>query len=198
MNLILVDFFFRLQGFLFFGFCYRFLACKRLINFLPMFFFHNLFSGHIFVSKLTLLLLIDLVFRHFFLRVFFCDFLFKSNEFCMAIGAKLKLHLCVKFCVVGTICATCTATGCPFLMIIALFQSIHSMFMRTVPAYSEQALVMLDIVSHFGWSRIAVLATNDVDGRNFISNMWPATQRRNIKVDPYFPFEVNSKYTDSY
>ena len=73
------------------------------------------------------------------------------------------------------------------------FQSIHSMFMRTVPAYSEQALVMLDIVSKYGWSRIAVLATNDVNGRNFLSNLWPAIQRRNIKVDPYFPFEPGNR-----
>ena len=75
-----------------------------------------------------------------------------------------------------------------------LFQSIHSMFMRTVPAYSEQALLMLDIVQHFGWSRVAVLATNDVNGRNFLSNLFPAIQRRNIKVEPYFPFEAGNNY----
>ena len=48
-------------------------------------------------------------------------------------------------------------------------QHIHKSYLRTVPAYSHQAIVWADIVEHFEWSSVVIITSSDQDGRSILS-----------------------------
>ncbi|XP_033629311.1 glutamate receptor ionotropic, NMDA 1-like isoform X1 [Asterias rubens] len=69
---------------------------------------------------------------------------------------------------------TCGFYGIPVIGISArecIFSDkhIHKSYLRTVPAYSHQAIVWADIVEHFEWSSVVIITSSDQDGRSILS-----------------------------
>ena len=55
-----------------------------------------------------------------------------------------------------------------------LFQNIHVSFLRTVPPYSHQADVWVELLKHFQYRQLVFIHASDTDGRSLLGKLLSA------------------------
>lgn len=61
------------------------------------------------------------------------------------------------------------------------WQNIHVSFLRTVPPYSHQADVWVEILKHFHYEKVIFLHSSDTDGRSVLGRF--QTNAQNLEDD---------------
>lgn len=56
------------------------------------------------------------------------------------------------------------------------FQNIHVSFLRTVPPYSHQADVWVELLKHLSYLRVIFIHSSDTDGRALLGRFQTASQ----------------------
>lgn len=73
---------------------------------------------------------------------------------------------------------------------ILLFQNIHVSFLRTVPPYSHQADVWVEMLKHFNYKKVIFIHSSDTDGRALLGRFQTTSQNLEddieIKVQVFF------------
>jgi hypothetical protein len=66
----------------------------------------------------------------------------------------------------------------PFLLMshTYLFQNIHVSFLRTVPPYSHQADVWVELLKHLGYRKVIFIHSSDTDGRALLGRFQSTSQ----------------------
>ena len=83
----------------------------------------------------------------------------------------------------------------PVWNILHLLQNIHVSFLRTVPPYSHQADVWVELLKHFQYRQLVFIHASDTDGRSLLgwsSSLVLAGQSNNIM----FPGRFQTKAQD--
>ncbi|XP_059153871.1 glutamate receptor ionotropic, NMDA 1-like isoform X2 [Physella acuta] len=62
--------------------------------------------------------------------------------------------------------------------------NVHKMFLRTVPPYSHQADVWVEIVSNLTWHKVIFLYSADEEGRAILSRFQTLAEKKNIRIEP--------------
>lgn len=57
-----------------------------------------------------------------------------------------------------------------------LFQNIHVSFLRTVPPYSHQADVWVELLKHLGYRKVIFIHSSDTDGRALLGRFQSKSQ----------------------
>lgn len=57
-----------------------------------------------------------------------------------------------------------------------LFQNIHVSFLRTVPPYSHQADVWVELLKHLGYRKVIFIHSSDTDGRALLGRFQSTSQ----------------------
>lgn len=69
------------------------------------------------------------------------------------------------------------------------FQNIHVSFLRTVPPYSHQADVWVELLKHFNYMKVIFIHSSDTDGRALLGRFQTTSQNLEddveIKVQVY-------------
>lgn len=60
--------------------------------------------------------------------------------------------------------------------LIYLFQNIHVSFLRTVPPYSHQADVWVELLKHLGYRKVIFIHSSDTDGRALLGRFQSTSQ----------------------
>lgn len=83
------------------------------------------------------------------------------------------------------------------------FQNIHVSFLRTVPPYSHQADVWVELLKHLSYLRVIFIHSSDTDGRALLGRFQTASQsleddvevRVNVSFNTIFFLKAINKYT---
>jgi len=63
------------------------------------------------------------------------------------------------------------------------FQNIHVSFLRTVPQYSHQADVWVELLKHFNYMKIIFIHSSDTDGRALLGRFQTTSQNLEDDVE---------------
>lgn len=62
-------------------------------------------------------------------------------------------------------------------------KNIHVSFLRTVPPYYHQADVWLEMLNHFGYTKVIIIHSSDTDGRAMLGRFQTASQTNYEEAD---------------
>lgn len=66
---------------------------------------------------------------------------------------------------------------------VTSFQNIHVSFLRTVPPYSHQADVWVELLKHFNYMKIIFIHSSDTDGRALLGRFQTTSQNLEDDVE---------------
>ncbi|XP_052244052.1 glutamate [NMDA] receptor subunit 1-like isoform X2 [Dreissena polymorpha] len=92
---------------------------------------------------------------------------------------------------------TCGYYGMPLIGISARDsafsdKNVHPTFMRTVPPYFNQAVVWVDLLTHFGWNQVIFVHGMDEEGRAILSRFQTLAEQREIKIEKTVKFSIGT------
>ena len=76
-------------------------------------------------------------------------------------------------------------------------QNVHSLFLRTVPPYSQQAEVWVSMLKHFDFHQVIFIHSSDQEGRAMLGQFQSKAETEDIEVDTCFNFRQPNKMTYS-
>jgi ABC-type branched-subunit amino acid transport system substrate-binding protein len=77
-----------------------------------------------------------------------------------------------------------------------LFQNIHVSFLRTVPPYSHQADVWVELLKHLGYRKVIFIHSSDTDGRALLGRFQSTSQSPEDDVEMKVQVRQNFTHKD--
>lgn len=72
------------------------------------------------------------------------------------------------------------------------FQNIHLSYLRTVPPFSHQADVFIEILKYFKFKKIILIHSSDPNGRSFLGRFQSTLQSMQDEVEETIEVSVGS------
>jgi ABC-type branched-chain amino acid transport systems, periplasmic component len=80
-----------------------------------------------------------------------------------------------------------------FFFAMVVFQNIHVSFLRTVPPYSHQADVWVELLKHLGYRKVIFIHSSDTDGRALLGRFQSTSQSLEDDVE----MKVQVRHTET-
>lgn len=67
-------------------------------------------------------------------------------------------------------------------ILFCFVQNVHVSFIRTVPPYSDQARVWVDLLKHFNFKKIIFIHSSDQEGRAILNHFQISAEKNESQI----------------